>query len=147
MPLQGFAYLNVDHPVVAWGVYRGVLVSAQVTGTPPEYPVSMMFAGMVQSQSNARFQNELLIDAVRIQRYPQQVSRLSGMYFFEDPAQAENATAWGGHFRQENLTELEVHPVGVSTRANSDWITYAKVDGDGRLDQTDLSWIEHYWAG
>jgi len=25
---QAFAYLNVDHPVVAWAVYRGTLVSA-----------------------------------------------------------------------------------------------------------------------
>ena len=107
----------------------------------------MMFAGIVQSQNNARFQNELLIDAVRVHRFPQQVSRLAGMYFFDDLAQAGKATAWGGHFRQENLAELEVHPVGVPTRADSDWITYAKVDGDGRLDPTDLSWVEHYWSG
>ena len=66
MPFQAFAYLNIDHPVVAWGVYRGVIVSAQVTGTPPTCPVSMMFAAMVQSQNNARFQNELLIDFVRV---------------------------------------------------------------------------------
>ncbi|HVS27480.1 MAG TPA: hypothetical protein VHE58_09345 [Burkholderiales bacterium] len=147
LSFKGFAYLNVDHQVVAWGVYRGVLVSAQAAGTPPKCPVSVMFAGIVQSQNNARFQNELLIDAVRAQRYPQQMSRLAGMYFLEDLAQADKATAWGGHFRQENIVELEVHPVGIPARVDSNWITYAKVDGDGRLDQTDLSWVERYWSG
>jgi len=73
----------------------------------------MMFAGIVQSQNNARFQNELLIDAVRAQQFPQQVSRLWGIYFFEDLAQATQATAWGGHFRRENLAELEVYPIGL----------------------------------
>lgn len=147
MPFQGFAYLNVEHPVVAWGVYRGVLVSAQATGTPPECPVSMMFAGIVQHRNNARFQNELQLDAVRLQRFAQEVSRLAGMYFFEDLAQARAATTWGGHFRPENLADLEIHPVGRATRFDSNWITYAGVDGDGRFDQTDLSWIDRYWSG
>jgi hypothetical protein len=147
MPFQALAYLNVDHPVVAWGVYRGVLVSAQVTGTPPECPVSMMFAGIVQYQNNVRFQNELQLDAARVQRFPQEVSRLAGMYFFEDPAQARVATAWGGHFRPENLAKVEIHPVGKATRVDANWITYAKVDEDGRFNQTDLSWIDRYWAG
>jgi len=33
------------------------------------------------------------------------------------------------------------------TKVDSDWITYAKTDQRGNLDTSDLSWIEHYWAG
>ena len=82
---QAFAYLNVDHPVVAWAVYRGTLVSAAAVDSAAAdsaRPVSMMFAGMIQHQANARFQNELLIDSIRRQRHADQVSRLAGMYFW-----------------------------------------------------------------
>lgn len=147
MPFQGFAFLNVDHPVVAWGAYRGVLVSTQVTSTPPDCPVSLMFAGIIQHQNNARFQNELIIESVRAQRFPHQISRLSGMYFFTDLAEASRALSWGGHFRRENIAELEVHSTGTVTRVDSNWITNARVDETGRLDQADISWIDRYWRG
>src|SRR5437867_2483042 len=150
MVLQAFGYLNVDHPVVAWGVYRGVLVSVEAIGSSPNQqaqPVSMMFAGMIQHQNNARLQNELLIEAVRVRRYAHQVSRLSGMYFFTDLAEARAAEAWGGHFRAENLAELAVRPLGHTTRVDSNWITYAPRDSTGRLDKQDLSWIDRYWGG
>ncbi|MCI0428593.1 MAG: DUF2441 domain-containing protein [Nitrospiraceae bacterium] len=147
MPFQGFAFLDVDHPVVAWGVYRGVLVSAQATGTPPDSPVSLMFARTMHLQNNARFQNELIIESVRAQRFPHHVSRLSGMYFFTVFDEATGALSWGGHFRRENLAELEVHPVRAAARVDSNWITYAPVDSTGRLDRTDISWIDRYWQG
>ena len=42
---QAFVFLDIDHPIVAWGAYRGVLVSANAEYQLPQYPVSMMFAG------------------------------------------------------------------------------------------------------
>ena len=56
-PFQAFAYLDIEHPVVAWGVYRGVLVSAQASAAPPNCPVSMMFAGIIHHKNNVRLQN------------------------------------------------------------------------------------------
>jgi len=146
-PFQAYAYLDIEHPVVAWGVYRGVLVSAQASTAPPNCPVSLMFAGIVHYKSNVRLQNEIIIDAVRASQFPSRTSRLAGMYFFTDSAQAAKAESWGGHFRPENLGEVEVHPVGEVTRVDSDWITYAETDRLGNLDTSDLSWIERYWAG
>jgi hypothetical protein len=146
-PFQAFAFLDIDHPVVAWGVYRGVLVSAQAGGTPPECPVSVMFAGIVQHQNNARLHNELLIELVRSQRFQAKVSRLAGMFFFTDVVQANAAVSWGGHFCQENLAELEVHPIGPTTKVDANWITYAQVDAAGRLNPNATAWIERYWAG
>ena len=107
----------------------------------------MMFAGMIQHQANARFQNELLIDAVRRQRYAHQVSRLAGMYFFTDPDEAKAAQNWGAHFRAENLAEVAVHNASPPTRVDANWITCAPLDAHGRLEGSDLSWIDRYWIG
>lgn len=144
---QAFAYLDIDHPVVAWGAYRGVLVSAHAEARLPKAPVSMMFAGIVQHQNNARLHNEFRIEHVRAERFPHQVSRLTGMYFFTDGGQAESALEWGGHFRSENLAELEVRPVRPCSMVDANWITHAEVDGNGRIDPAATKWIENYWAG
>lgn len=143
---QGFAYLDIDHLVVAWGVYRGVLVSAHAEARPPKAPVSMMFAGMIQHENNARLHNELLIESIRITKFNDKVSRLTGMYFFSDAAQADAAVQWGGYFRKENLAELEVHPV-AHTKVDANWITYADHDESGRVNPAETAWIEKYWAG
>ena len=146
-PFQAFAYVDIDHPVVAWGAYRGVLVSVHAEARPPEAPVSMMFAGMIQHQSNARLHNEFLIERVRAEKAAHQISRLTGMYFFTDVGQAHAALPWGGHFLPENLAELEVHPVGPYSRVDASWITHANLDGNGRVDPIKTEWIEKYWAG
>jgi len=79
---EAFAFLDVTHPVVAWGVYRGVLVSARAEDHSHGMPVSMILAGMVLHQNNTRLRNELLIEKVRAERFPAMTSRLSGMFFF-----------------------------------------------------------------
>ena len=147
---QALAYLDVNHPVVAWAAYRGTLVSAATVGAAPTdnaRPVSMMFAGMIQQQANSRLNNELLIDMVRRQRHSHNVSRLTGMYFFADFSEAKVAESWGAHFRPENLGEFEIHTTSPLTRVDSNWITYAPRDAEGRLRASDLSWIDRYWAG
>lgn len=141
-PFHAFAYLDIDHPVVAWGAYRGFLVSAHAEARPPQVPVSMMLAGMIQHQNNARLHNELLIEGVRVGRSPDQVPRLTGMYFFTDVVQASAALAWGGHFRPENLVEVEVHPVRPPSKVDANWITYAERDAAGRIHPTKTDWIE-----
>jgi hypothetical protein len=146
-PFQAFAYLDIDHPVVAWGAYRGVLVSAHVEACPQQAPVSMMFAGMIQHQNNSRLHNELLIEGIRAAKYPDHVSRLTGMYFFTDVAQAQAALGWGGHFRRQNLVEVEVHLIRRCSKVDVNWITYADVDATGRVDPTKTAWIEKYWEG
>jgi len=110
-------------------------------------PVSMMFAGMVLHQNNVRLQNELLIEKIRAERFPGTTSRLSGMFFFTDPKCAQHAESWGGHFERSNLAQLEVYPSRPATVVDSNWITHAPVDANGRLTGGSNSWIESYWSG
>lgn len=144
---EAFAFLDVTHPVVAWGVYRGVLVSARAEDHLHGAPLSMMFAGMVQCQNNTRLQNEFLIEKVRAERFPAMTSRLTGMFFFTDPQCAQHAESWGGHFKRSNLAQLEVYPSRPATVVDSNWVTYAPVDANGRIVGDSNSWIESYWSG
>jgi len=146
-PCRAFAFLDIDHPIVAWEVYRGVLVSALARDKPPRCPVSMMFASIIQHQDNVRFQNELLIEHIRQQHHPDQISRLTALYLFHDKHLAELALTWGAHFLPENLAELEFHPVGHVSRLDSNWITNAPRDNKGQICRDDLSWISRYWSG
>jgi len=144
---EAFAFLDVIHPVVAWGVYRGVLVSARAGDHSHGLPVSMMFAGMVLHQNNTRLHNELLIEQTRAKRFPEATSRLTGMFFFTDRGSAHRAESWGGHFDRSYLAELEVYPVRPPTVVDASWITHAPVHPDGRITLGSTEWIERYWSG
>lgn len=143
--ITAYTFLDVEHPVVAWGTYRGVLVSANAEHQPPQCPVSMMFAGIILHQNNVRLHNELLIEMRRQIKHPHCVSRLAGMYFFDDPQQAQNAEEWGGHFKAQNLAEVELYPTTGLSRHDANWITYAPLDSQGRI--CDSGWIDDYWQG
>lgn len=146
--MRVFAFLDVDHPPVAWAVMRGVLVAAESLREPSSF-VSFMFAGIIQSQNNRRLNNETVIEYARSKRFTNSVSRLRGMYFFENRAIAQLALDqnWGGHFKAENLAELDLYPAGNVTRVDANWITEAPRGSNGLLDTSNLNWIDNYWAG
>jgi hypothetical protein len=147
--MRVFAFLDVDHPPVAWAAMRGVLVSVDRAPGPTRSFASFMMAGLIQHQSNWRLNNETIVEYVRTLRFDKKVSRLRGVYFFEDRGQAQKAIdqKWGGHFELSNLVELELYPQGEVTRVDANWITEAPRSPDGRLDTTDLTWIDKYWKG
>lgn len=144
-PWRVFAFIDVEHPVVAWASYRGVLVSANAEFSPPNCPISMMFAGIIRTQNNARLHNELLIEKYRQQHYPHCNSRLTGMYFFENPHSASHAYEWGGHFSPENLAEVLLFSISPVSRHDANWITFAPLDDNGRIGNEE--WIRRYWSG
>ena len=149
-PLEGtpsrvFAFIDVEHPVVAWAAYRGALVSANAELNPPNCPISMMFAGIIITQNNVRLHNELLIEKYRQQHFPHCNSRLTGMYFFENPVSASHAYEWGGHFSPENLAEVLLFSTSPVSRHDANWITHIPLDDNGRIRIEE--WIHRYWSG
>lgn len=143
--VPAYAFVDIDHPVVAWAAYRGVLVSANAEYIPPQCPVSMMFSGIVLHKNNMRLHNELLIEKYRQLNFPHHNSRLTSMYFFENLRVAEQAYEWGGHFSPEYLGEFELFPSNSISRLDSNWITYAPLRQDRRIQNEE--WINKYWSG
>ncbi len=139
--MRVFAYLNLDHVPTAWAVMRGMLISARCSPSYGPGCVSFMLAGMILHGDNQRLLRELIIEDQRSKNYPLHASRLEGLYFFESRSAALRiAGAWGGHFIEKNLYELEFHPISPPTRLDSDWITF---EGD----LSDRKWIDDYWLG
>jgi hypothetical protein len=149
--MRVFAFLDLEHPPVAWAVMRGMIVSADNVYLPGNKSfISFMQAGMIQYQNNVRLFNESLIEEVRKTVYGHLISRIRGMYFFPSREEAEARIAdkdWPPYFRSQNLLELELHCDGPPTIVDSNWITRAPLNNDGRIRSDDLSWITKYWEG
>lgn len=148
---NAYAYLNIADPICAWATYRGVLVSAKAAMGSDAGAVSLMSAGLMRSDTQARLSNEFIVEGARRLRHPGRVSRLSGMYCFLEVDSAQRASAlWGSlrnHFRPDFLAELHLQSISRQDRMDSNWITYARRDADGFLLTDDLSWIDRYWRG
>lgn len=144
-----FAFLDLEHPAVAWAVMRGMLVSAAHTAAEPGF-VSFMQAGMILAGNNTRIFNEAVIELWRGKFYPDCISRMRGIYFFETRSAAEARIGdhdWPSYFIAENLIEFELLTNGPITKADANWITFANLDATGRITLKELDWISQYWQG
>jgi hypothetical protein len=145
-----WAFLDLEHPAVAWAVMRGMLVSASHVADAAGF-ISFMQAGMMSVGNNARIFNEAIIELYRAKHFPQLPSRMRSMYFFGSRAEAEarlDDKEWPPYFTAENLLELELFCEEVPTIVDANWITYARIDeATGRIPIDDLSWISKYWGG
>lgn len=139
---SSWVYLNVEHPLVAWLVYRGEMFSAEmvhVSQDTPWTPLSLFRIGRLRSPGS--YKTELAIDEARRQSFPEKSSRLSGFFVFADEDSARRAErAWDGNFRSEFLCEVGVATAPKATRYDSNWITHEFGGGPG-------DWMEQYVAG
>ena len=96
------------------------------------------------SQASKRrdyYKRELEIDAVRQTSFSAKVSRLTGLYFFQDKDSARIAgRRWGVNFKEEYLTEIEVLEQSAVSIHDSEWITKY-------MNSPDKSWIPKYLQG
>jgi hypothetical protein len=145
-----FCFLDLDHPAVAWAVMRGMLVSADhASASPSRGFISFMQAGMIETLNNRRIFNEFLIEMVRANSFPHQISRMRGMFFFRSRAEAQariDDPKWPPYFKSKNLVELELWYNGAITDVDANWITFAPLAEDGRVSIHDLNWVRRYWA-
>ncbi|KJC60064.1 hypothetical protein UP10_15450 [Bradyrhizobium sp. LTSPM299] len=130
---------------------RGMLVSADYAYIPPSPGfISFMQAGIVETLNNRRLFNEDLIERVRLTYFPQQISRMRGMFFFRSRADAEariDDPEWPPYFQAKNLLELDLYYNEPISDVDANWITYAPLAKDGRITVNDLQWIVNYWSG
>jgi hypothetical protein len=149
--MRVFAFLDLDHPPVAWAVMRGMMVSAD-QALQLGYPgfISFMLAGMIRCQNNPRIFNESILERSRKEKFPRSVSRIKGMYFFQTKAEAKAIIGdkeWPPYFIENKLLELELTLAKESTLVDANWITHAPRHCDGRIALEQSNWIERYWNG
>lgn len=128
MKFEGFMYLDIEDPMVAWNAYRGVLVSQKLVqrsmGEVLVPALSMTMARLLMDQNLDRLAFELELEATRAMQFNHHVSRLTGLYVFDTPDSALAAQEdWGGHLVHENLTDVGVSAASF-TRVDANWITW-----------------------
>lgn len=134
---DAYAYLDVQSPVCAWCVYRGVLVAANMHDQPGF--ISVWSASLLRNSEPQRLRREFTLEIARQVHFPNLVSRLSGMYCFVDIDSARRAaSSWRGHFELENLVELHLDGPRSSQKFDANWI---------RDDLSDPTWQNRYWQG
>ncbi|SEL57778.1 hypothetical protein SAMN05518845_108341 [Variovorax sp. YR750] len=109
--------------------------------------VSLRLAGIFDSGDFQRLQSELAIDAIRGRDFPGAVSRLSGMFVFDEveSALAAEQAAWGGHINSNYLTDVGLM-YGAATRVDANWITQM-LDAEANLVPEWEQLAVKYWSG
>jgi hypothetical protein len=140
--MRAFAYLNVSNPWIAWLVYRGEMIAAPqvheqaISVWHAEYLIDLARSGLRVE----RYQRELELEKIRAIDHPNSVSRLTGLYLFPTLEDARAAQSWGGCFKPENLSEVEITSVFRQSRYDSEWISRA-------FDSLRNDWIAFYFSG
>lgn len=153
MNFEGFMYLDVDNPLIAWNVYRGVLVSqrlVQQSMTDAFVPaLSMTAAKMFMERNWPRLDFEHELEITRARDFPSKVSRLRCLFVFDEPESALAAAtneSWGGHINEEYLTDVGVSAAPNFTRVDANWISWML-----QVRQSDeYDWkigVRPYWTG
>lgn len=139
------AYLDIEHPMVAWETAIGRIQSAGQP-SPSGFGVSLwMFNRLrdfARQGSTSAALGEFRLEAVRASRYPDRVSRLQGVYFFESRDDAMAAIdRWGLPSKYREFVSAVQFSAESITKVDSEWITWnlQSSGGDG--------WMDRYWAG
>lgn len=139
-----YAYLNINNPMVAWEVAIGRVRSACDLGlNHKDFGISLWQFNLLRKITEGdhqRWINELKLEAIRQQVSPHAVSRLRGMYFFENEEDANIAVdRWKIPQNKKFIAQVNFSATNL-IRLDSEWITSYL-----RSDNTD--WMPRYWKG
>lgn len=139
-----YAYLDITNPMVAWEVAIGRL---QSVGGYNQFGVSLWFYNLmnrfISSNDAQKAIYELKLELIRQHYYPEKVSRLKGVYFFETKEMAEMALQrWGMQRHNKFITEVEFFGDNF-TSVDSEWITSCL----GNSESVQDDWMHKYWSG
>jgi len=149
-PKSLWVYLNARDPFVAWSCYRGVLYPAEFFRKNKDgfYPLGLrsntIFRFAVGENNVNIISSEVMLEDVRRRYYPQQISRLTGMFAFQDAESAMQGRMWSlRHFEEEFLVELNVDPSCYYTLVDSNWFTYLATRGCQRMKHIHIGEVHH----
>ncbi|MEQ1680641.1 MAG: hypothetical protein ABL950_08570 [Nitrospira sp.] len=144
-----FLYLNIDFVPAAWSAYRGQLITPSNYGTVDFRPLSYWPVRLLRERHVSRMQKELMLEQVRRQFYPAAVSRLQGIYLWEDEQSAKRGERWrdteGSHFHPDYLVEVGFTYSQLS-RVDTNWIDKYLLP-DSMSPERNADWMYKYWAG
>ncbi len=146
---EGYIYADIDNPMVAWNLARGTFCTPDCLPEEDGHSaLSFAMARMLENSSPKRLTAEIKLEQVRSRFYPGQVSRLKGLFAFDDIDSVAGTWVdrqWGGHFSSDNLTDIGV-AFRKSSRHDSNWLNLV-MDADCNLLDGWEDSAHQYWQG
>lgn len=146
---EAHVYLDHHYPPVQWNIVRGVFCSPSCLEESKNHGfLSISMASMLSNDTSERLISELWLEEVRRDHYPDNVSRLRGIFVFDDLdslAQLWENNNWGEHFQDEYLADVGV-AANKSSRLDSNWISEI-IDNEGKLLSGWDKAAHSYWQG
>lgn len=146
---EGFVYINIDNPIAAWNVVRSNFYSpACLPQSERAGALSFGMADLLRDGNAARAIAEIRLEDFRRKHFPDSVSRLTGIFLFDDVDSAAHVwgnDGWSAHFVSEYLTDVGVS-ADRSSRVDAAWITLMRNDKNMLVDGWEAL-AERYWSG
>lgn len=146
---EGHIYLDHDNPPVQWNIVRGLFSTpSTLEETEKRGAISMFMASRFSNSTAEHLKSELSIETIRLQHYSENVSRLAGIFVFDDLESLEelwNNNHWGVHFQDEYLADVGVTAY-KSSRLDSNWVA-EMIGHSGELLNGWESAAHNYWSG
>jgi hypothetical protein len=146
---EGHVYLDHHYPPVLWNIVRGGFDSIDLLPDGErDFAISVSLSSMLQNSSASRLEAELSMEQVRLATKPNSVSRLRGVFVFDDIesiARIWDSNRWGGHFIDEYLADVGVW-AKKSTRVDAAWIDDI-ISDQGKLLPSWENPAVNYWSG
>lgn len=142
-------YLDHHYPPIQWNIARGVFCTPNCLEESKKHALlSISMASMLLNDTAERLISELWLEEIRRKYYPDNVSRICGIFVFDDPRSLEKIRKnndWGVHFQDEYLADVGV-AANKSSRLDSNWISEI-FDHTGKLFTNWESAAHSYWQG
>ena len=146
---EGFAYINIENPMAAWNVVRSNFSSpSRLPQSDRPGALSFGMSDLLRAGNAARAAAEFRLEDFRRRHFSDAVSRLTGIFLFDDidsAAQVWDNDAWSGHFNSDYLTDVGVS-ADHSSRLDSAWITMMRNE-ENILVAGWEAMAERYWSG
>ncbi|KZK98209.1 MULTISPECIES: hypothetical protein [unclassified Pseudovibrio] len=146
---EGFIYIDIENPMVAWNAFRSSFYSpSRLPQSERSGALSFGMAALLRDGNAARAAAEFRLEDFRRKHFPNAVSRLTGIFLFDDvdsAAQVWESDSWSGHFNSEYLTDVGIS-ADHSSRLDAAWITLMR-NNENTLVEGWEELAERYWSG
>jgi hypothetical protein len=146
---EGFAYIDINNPMAAWNVVRSSFYSPScLLKSEQAGALSFSMAELLRLENAARAAAEFKLDDYRKRNFPSAISRLTGIFIFDDidsAARIWSSEAWSAHFTSDFLTDVGVS-ADCSSRVDAAWISKMRDENNILAEGWEVM-AEKYWSG
>ena len=129
--------LDLNNPMVKWNVAIGALQSPLMVKKIDNLITTFFMANRLKNST--RLEMECELEVVRFMEFPDKISRLQGLFFFDNYDEFQKAIHIPP-FNRGTLVEASIEPRSYS-RHDMNWITYYN-----KKNYPD-DWCQKYWRG